>query len=271
MMSNYDFNTLSFNKDRHNQRIAFKKKIDKLIQHKDTKFYCVNEFTEICEYIYNKFVGIDLSDVNIYICDHKILNRMGFGNIGGFFCEEFNLIIIKNRTKTVLSRGKFNKIMSQYQADVEIDDILVHELMHAVSAKMDRNSRRFSHMEEVFVYTNCIDYYKQKGMSENDIVEKNFLPFCVNDVLNNYKLMSSVFDSLVSVVPEKDIIILKSGSHPSFQRKLSNHAEVIINAIVDRSRQLGHSMISHYHKSNGKSITKKKIHDDTFSRFKLLF
>ena len=125
----------------------------------------------------------------------------------------------------------------------DVEDVIIHELIHAVSHKLGRASKKFSHMEEEFVYTNCVDFYKGKGMSEEDMVNNNFLPFCMQDVQSSQSDMAEVF--ACTNIPLNEVKDLSEQEYTDFCDK---HAEVIISSLKAKAKIRGHSMIDLYKK-----------------------
>jgi uncharacterized protein Yka (UPF0111/DUF47 family) len=183
-----------------------------------------------------------------------------FKYIGGCYIPHLRTILIRDNPNILSSKeqtNKFDQLISKYRASVDVDDVLVHELLHAVSAKMGRASRRFEHMEEEFVYTNCIDFYKQKGMTEDDIVNKNFLPFCMQDVFS----VSREFKKVLSCIG--DTSKFYNGTTNEVESFLSDNAEQLVKEIVKRAKELGQQMINLY---NG-NRNKVEMVDNTELRF----
>ena len=110
------------------------------------------------------------------------------------------------------------------------------------------------HMEEEFVYTNCVDFYKRKGMTEEDIIKNNFFPFLVTDVWSNQKDIREVFNGLIEV---DAFAVLDKKEREKF---LDDNAEVIISRISEKAIQKGYQMIEAYN-TFGHEISKVSVKD----------
>ena len=123
-------------------------------------------------------------------------------------------------------------------------------------------------MEEEFVYTNCIDFYKQKGISEADIVNNNFLPFCLHDVYESPEDLGPVFKVVGSSLSE-----VRELSQRQYSAFLNKHAETIVPMIKEIAQKKSHHMIELYHKYGAEMyITNatKPVDDPASLRFSAL-
>lgn len=218
---------------------------------------------EILAYIAEKFPEVDVSKVPIYICNHADMAKVGFAHMGGCYIHHLGLILVARFiTANKSSRNKFERLMKKYQATATTTDIIVHELFHAASAKMERSSRKGVHMEEHFVYSNCIDFYKRKGMSEDDIINNNFLPFFIEDVFTLRGEMQKIIRSL----SDDGINVDDYYADKESQRKFtSRNAEVLVEKIVSRARKMGHRMIKLHNDPKGDDVA------DSFQSWNMRF
>ncbi|MHA2279351.1 MAG: hypothetical protein ACXAC5_00460 [Promethearchaeota archaeon] len=192
----------------------------------------------------SKFPDVDISDVSIYIADPEIIEKEGFKDMGGCYIDLLKVILVKNKIEKSKVRGKFKTLIHEAcDLKVDVEDVLIHELIHAISYKINRSSSRYRHMEEEFVYTNCIDFYKQKGMSEEDIVNNNFLPFCLYDVYGSREEMGSIFTAVGSSLSE-----VQAMAKVEYSRFLNKQAEKIVPMIKKMAQDRAFHMIKLYHK-----------------------
>ncbi len=233
-------------KQRKNQLEKLRRKAKTVIQNPQTKKLCIDvDFPKIDQYLRGKFPEVDISDVDVYATSPQVFNRAWKG-MGGCYIDMLKSIFVKDdhEDQTKGKQDKFQKLMGGWcKMSVDIEDVLVHELIHAVSHKIGRASSKYRHMEEEFVYTNCIDFYHDKGMTDDEIVDNNFLPFCVHDVYSSRSDLNKMFFKIDTSL--SDVQGMTNGEYKKF---LSKHAEILVPAIVIRARERAHHMIEVYHK-----------------------
>ncbi len=196
-------------------------------------------------YDYLKKFNVNIIGVPIYMCTPMQFERAGLGFASGCFIPKACAVFIKDQNKkAVVSNNRFDQVVNKYSLKASIDDVVVHEMLHAVSFLMRRSSNKNIHMEEEFVYMNSIEYYMGKGMSEEDIVKKIFLPFSMQDVLMSPKYMNEFVLEIDSSV---NFSALPEDKKMSF---LNIHAEAVSERIYNKGMSLGMGMIN-YFKKNG--------------------
>jgi len=219
-------------------------KVARITQHPLTVERDITDYPEIHAYIESRFPKVDVSDIVIYVADPGVIDKAGWKDIGGCYIDLLKVILVKNKITDKKVRGKFKKMVQDLCAmKVDVEDVVVHELIHAVSHRINRASSKYSHMEEEFVYTNCIDFYKQKGMTEEDIVNNNFLPFCLYDVYGSAEDLSPVFAAVGS-----SLATVREMSKQSYSSFLNKHAETIVPMIKEIAQKRAYHMIDLYHK-----------------------
>lgn len=189
-----------------------------------------------------KFPNLDLSDITIYQTSSTTMNRAGFKEAGGLFVAHMKIILLRRNIEIEADRrGAFNRELDKaIKTKVATEDVLVHEMLHAVSAKA-RSGRQFSFGEEEFVYTNAVEFYKAEGKSEEDIINQTLIPFCITDVLSDRKEMTEIFAKLRSSgLPIPDMFKVPK---ESYRNIMDTHAKKVVPMIVGRAREIGHEMI----------------------------
>lgn len=262
-----------------NQKISHKRKIardrifrraEQVINHRLTEEKHLIDFPAVSDFLNTKFPDVDLSVIRLYIAPPRVIEKSGLKDIGGCYIRDKKIILVKNEINHhYKAKGKFQRMMRDacnMKADVE--DVVVHEFIHAVSDIIGRSLSRYRHMEEEFVYTNCIDFYRQKGMSDEDIVNNNFLPFCLQDIYESTKEMKKIFGEANKTIDE-----IRQMSEEEYQRFLNKNAEAIIPLVKNRAQEKAYKMIELYHKYGAqmyKISSNKVIEDETVMRFSSL-
>ena len=262
-----------------NQQISRKRKLarekvfrqaDRVIIHALTEQKQLADFPAVADYLSSKFPDVDLFVIHLYVTPPKVIEKAGWKDIGGCYIRDKRVILVKSEINHhYKAKGKFQSMMRDVcnmKADVE--DVIVHEFIHAISDLIGRSLSRYQHMEEEFVYTNCIDFYYKKGMSDDDIVNNNFLPFCLQDIYESTKEMSNIFSKVNRTVDE-----IRQMTKEEYTRFLNKNAEVIIPLIKMRAQEKAHKMIELYHKYGvqmHKTSSAEVVEDETAMRFSSL-
>lgn len=214
-------------------------RVDEIIQDRSTVQKDITDFAEINKYLDKKFPNIDTSDVKIYLVEPYCMKKHGFNDCGGCYIDFLKCILAKNRIVTMSgTKWQFERLMKRYSTKLDVEDVIVHEMIHAVSAAANRGGAgrsKYTFEEEEFVYTNSVDFYKEKGMKEQEIVNSVFLPFCVYDIVQDQSEMNKICT--------KQRITRSKGF-------MNIHASVLVPIIVKKAREMGLHMID-LHKEYG--------------------
>lgn len=222
-------------------------KINQLIKRSDTNKKELSDFPSVYNYITKGFPSVNVGDVPVYLTSDKGMSFCGFGHAGGLYVPHMRIVFVRKNLSIGSSLSSaFDKALDVCMKNkVEVEDVLVHEMIHAVSSESGRSNRVFSFDEEEFVYTNSINFYKQKNMSDMDIVNKIFLPFCVQDVLSNKTLIGQILFDIcnkynieeVSVEDQKKVIKI-----------FGKYSDDSVSMVIDLARNMGMKMIDLYNK-----------------------
>lgn len=222
---------------------ALARRSKKIIRHPLTVKKFIKDFPLVNTYITSKFSGVDISEIPIYIASNVAMDKNGFGDCGGcYISAPEKLILLKKNIRMgggSKSQPRFDRVLqNKIKCKVITEDVLVHEMIHAVSDASNMSGRQFTFSEEEFVYTNSVDFYVQKGMSDEQIVVGNFLPFCTKDVIQ-----TQLRDVLFSVDPDLDF-----SDYPLMLKYCDKNANRVTDIILDRAKDMGRQMIALYRK-----------------------
>ena len=230
--------------DRKAELESEKRQVLRIIKSRSTLKKSLLDYPPVEKYLQEKFPEIDITDISIYVTSPRVMRSCkSFKNCAGVYLPFMKTILMKSIVHMMggSDKGLFNRLLSKEKIKTEVEDILVHEAMHAISGAANRSGRRYRVDEEEFAYTNCIDFYKQKGMSDVDIINKVYLPFCVCEVME--RDLKKMCDSLPH---SKDL---------KFDDKfLDKHASFLVPKVLEKARGMGFSMIELYNKW-GRGIT----------------
>ncbi len=261
-MSYYTILQKRINRDRQ----ELEEKLDRILRSKKTRQIYLSDYPLIQEYLNSRFPNIDVSAVKIYVSTPKVISAAGFPEIGGCYIRHLKLILLKN--KMTIGSGdfdnKFDRLLNDsVSCSADVEDVLVHELLHAVSDAAGRSLSRYEKAEEEFVYSTSLDFLLSKGMTEDDAINNNFIPFFLNSVMANRKVMSGIFVELkrarqsVSVVPTEEQF-----SSKRVKDFMSKYANFIVPRVIDSARQKAQEMIDRYREHGLKSLASS----DNFDR-----
>ena len=250
-------------------------------RHKQTrKIDLAVDYPNIKSYLTDKFPKVQISHIPIYVVDNDYISRKGFKYCGGFFLRDPACIIVKeDPAKSSISKTKqsrINKLLSKHMYKATLEDVILHECIHAVSFTMGRYSRVHSHMEEEFVYTNSVDYYLKGDIKEDQevafsVIDKVFLPFLVNDIVNSKIRMEKIVLSLGLNDVEIKHYFNTRGQAKKYEQFMSKHADLIEPAIIKIAHSNGHTMIKKYRTLNNTGLTqsiKNEMIDTNITRSK---
>lgn len=245
------------------------RRVERVIRSDLTKKKQLSDFPAVDEYLNSKFPDVDLSSILFYVAPPRVIEKLG-KDTGGCYIREKKVILVKNEiVHHQKTKGKFQRMMRDsctMKADVE--DVVVHEFIHAISDIIGRSLSKYRHMEEEFVYTNCIDFYHQKGMTDDDIVNNNFLPLCLQDIYKSPKEMKNIFEHVNHTVDA-----IRQMTEEEYEAFLNKHANELVPLIRSRAQEKAHKMIELYHKYGAhmhKTSSTEVIEDKTAMRFSSL-
>lgn len=242
-----------------------KKLMELISNHKDTrKVNLSEEYPKIKSYLENKFNNINIEHVPIYVVNNDYISRKGFKYCGGFFLKDPESIVVKQfpgKLSSNKKKSKINHILSESMGKSTLEDVILHECIHAVSSTMKRYSRVKTHMEEVFVYTNSVDYYTSNNQETVDsVIGRVFLPFLVNDIISSRKSMKKIVLSLELDDNELkkyfSIINSKRANRETIKEYdifMDKYAEIIVPEIIKNAKENGRDMVKKYVTLNSSS------------------
>lgn len=234
-MNQYDYylgKVKEYNNKDKEYREGIKNNINKIKSLKTTKLIKYPEYKEAFDYVYGLFPFSDVKEVEIYICSRRMLEKLGYKGVGGFFEKVLKTVIISDDLN-------FSNIKSIAKVKITTDEVIVHELLHYVS---DTQKKKISsvEMEEEFAYGNSIGYLKSKGYSNEDIVENNFLPFLVQTI-DTQKILKSIL-----VKNGWDLDLLKRSTKEKQKTVSKKYSLEITEAIKTEARKKGLNLIEIY-------------------------
>lgn len=253
---------------RKNARDKVFERIERVVMSSLTQKKQLSDFPAVDKYLGLKFPDVDLSVVKLYLASPKVMEKSGWADIGGCYIRDKRTILVKDDINhRYKAKGKFQRLMrSTCRMVADVEDVVIHEFIHAVSDLIGRALSKYRHMEEEFVYTNCIDFYRQKGMDDESIVNNNFLPFCLQDVFESPKELLSVFAQIDKTIDIHNI------SEERYQKLLNTNADDLVPLFKKKAQEKAHKMIELYHKYGAqmhKTSSVKTTEDMRFSSLDL--
>jgi len=240
------------------------KRVNRIKSSVETTEKRIDDFPEIHAYLQKHFPKINLGDIPIYMTSPRVMDRNGFEDAGGCYINYFKAIFVKNRIRVKDSGGgRFAAALyKKTSCAIDPEDVVMHELMHALSARVRSGAgARFRNNEEEFVYTNCVDFYRSKGRSDEEIIKTSFLPFCIQDAMSDKDVMLGFWSQLGIEFPvRKDYT--KVDYEKKVQRLFDNNASFMATAIFDAAMERSFKMIDLHNKYG-----RQQIHTNTSPDF----
>lgn len=161
-----------------------KESLEKIRSHKFTRKITPQDFPSAFEYMDKIFPKANVRDCDVYIAKRSLLDRIGYKGVGGFYSKVEKIVVIPDEMpeiavpKNTTGKTRWKSI----RAMLTVEEILVHELCHYVSAKICTTAQTMQ-MEEEFAYGNMVDFCRSRGRTDEDIVLNVFLPYLFNVIL----------------------------------------------------------------------------------------
>lgn len=226
-------------------------RVNKIKNSTETTEKRISDFPEIHAYFKNNFPKVDLSGIPIYMTSPRVMDRNGFKSAAGCYIDAFKSIFVKNsiRIKSSSNEGKFAIALHKLTScAIDPEDVVMHELMHALSAKVRSGAGvRFRNSEEEFVYTNCVDFYRSKGRSDEEIIKSSFLPFCIHDVMSDKDIMIQLWNQIGVKLPKPEEYT-EDEYYKRITKIYNNNASAIADLIVSVAKERSLKMIDSYNK-----------------------
>jgi hypothetical protein len=225
---------------------TIKENIDKIKNHDDTVIIKYPQHKEAFDYVDNLYPKEDVKSVVVYHCNQKFLSRLGYKGVGGFFEKVMKTVVLSS-----LDHGSSKKY--SITAKIEIDEVLVHELLHYV-CDCEGVRKSSVEVEEEFAYGNSIGYLRSKGMSDEDIVNNNFLPFFVS-IADNKKVIKKIL-----LQNEYDLKEFSTYSIKRQNKILGRFKKTIFEEIKQTSFDKAMELIAIYSDSDDEVVCEEKSH-----------
>jgi len=236
-----------------------REKIWNLVGHGDEAMKTfLGAYPAVDEYVSKKFPEKNFSNIPVYLVASQRMDKNGFMGVGGLYDPESKQILIRRSWHHKEQTSRFDVCLNRYRARVEREDIIVHEFMHAASHLINRASRKYKNMEEKFAYQECIGFYRRKGMSDEEIINNNFLPFFIQEVLTSRPRMLNVMFNFRDATGQENASSKLDLPYKRFYKYLNTNAFLITKHIVAMARDMASAMIENKDKKDI-SLKNKKI------------
>jgi hypothetical protein len=245
-------NRVKREKEKKNFEIT-KQNIEKIREHISTKIINYPEYEEAFDYVDELFPYSNAKLVTIFEASPRFLEKAGFGGIGGLYTKIHNTVII---TKTP------HKKPCKYTVSAKItrDEVMVHELLHYCYFEEGRNSNSTA-LKEEFAYGWSVNYLRQKGHSDDDIVKYNFLPYL-------YSIVKTEMFKKILIQQKIKIDEYNSFSMKKKERMFGRYVKSLHASSVKEATKKGHIIIDIYDRKRNNSS--QDIEPEKINKFKLL-
>ena len=128
---------------------------------------------EAFDYVAHIFPDIGVETIDVRQATPLLLKKVGYDGIGGFFERITKTVIV---AAYQLVSNKSNKY--SIKAKLKRDEVIVHELLHYCHNEI--GSSPSVNLKEEFAYGWSVGYLREKGYTDAEIIEFNYLPYLYN-------------------------------------------------------------------------------------------
>ena len=215
-------------------------KIETIIDSDDKVVIKYPEYREAFDYVESKFPGLNVLNVTIFKVPRKSLEKAGYGGVGGLYVFHKKQVIVSDDPTGGMSGKKSIK------ANLSVDEVIVHELLHYVSHKFSNSNSVL--MEEEFAYGNSVPYLLSKGYTDKEIVIGNMLPF-LYDQVDDQKVLTSVLKKKNITKAQFNSILRsakKEGNKSKYQPSIDAIFEETHDAVKQKAYEAGMLLVDKY-------------------------
>lgn len=144
-------------------------KSEKIKKNASTKRILYEDYPESFDYVAKIFPGIDVRGIDIFQATPLLMQKMSYDGIGGFF-DRITKTVIISAHRLVSPNKKFT-----VKAKLSKDIIIVHELLHYCHNEVGLSPSM--NMKEEFAYGWSLGYMRQKGYTDEEVINDNFMPY----------------------------------------------------------------------------------------------
>ena len=216
------------------------------------------DFKESYDYADNLFPRAKAKDAIIYKVASKDLEKMGYGEAGGFYDSVTKIIVIAG------VRHASPNIDKRYFISVKVsnDEVIVHELCHYCYVSLGRSSVSME-MQEEFAYGWSVGYLRQKGYSDEYIIKYNFLPY----------FMKVCYPSATKkILAQNGISNAQYNSFSRFKKKEfdKTYGKKIFLIAKEMGIEYGWKLIKLYKNKENVNMKSTEIDEENSSRYNIL-
>ena len=213
---------------------SHKKKIEKIKKSSGVLRIGYPEYKESFDYVDNLFSTSKVKEVVLYKASARLLEKLGFGEAGGFYDKSSKIIVFSGR--------KRREKQSKYAVcgKLEADEVIAHELLHYCYFKEGKSCISIP-LQEEFAYGWSLGYLRGKGYSDEEIIKYNYLPF----------LYSTVRDDIIRRVFLRNNITIEEYNCVSPKKKrwiFKKHMKEIHEESLKLANEKGRKLIFIYSK-----------------------
>lgn len=252
-------------KMREMHRNAFRKQaelslvhLDKIERHILTEVLQWPDFKDAYDYVDKLFPEANVKSIKIYKCDPDLLGKLGYKGVGGFFNRIFQVVVIPSSVVKQTQKTMWDSI----QAKLTFDEVMVHELLHYSSSNQKKGVYSID-LEEEFAYGHSVAYLRQKGYSDKDIINNNFMPYLIGTINSSKIARQIIIDAGYDV---KELVL---ASEEKQKRIFKKYEKQIFELVKQKAFEKGLEIINMYSTNNIDTISEVKINDGS-SRFNMM-
>lgn len=232
-----------------------KKNINNIKKNSSTILKNIVDFDRVFVFLANQYPKLidSLKDIPVYIVKNEVLDKNGFKHANGGYVPSLKVILIRefssvfNSSSTVKFLNELNKKLNK---QINTEDIVLHEFLHAVSYLSNRLSRFYTNTEEEFVFTSCIPFYRNLGLDDNYIINVVFMAFAINNVISSKQEMMQIFQECKKELNLKIVPWEKDYSPSQYKKFLNLYSDFLTTKVSEVSKKYALKIINNYNTFN---------------------
>lgn len=203
-------------------------RIKKITSHAKSRTILYPEYGSAFDYVHCLYPFAHVRSATVYQVPRAVCEAIGYTGAGGFFDTQSKIVVITDCVETDYPSPM--KIM----AKMTPDEVLCHELIHyAANYKNPVSSRG---VEEEIAYGKSIGYLREKGRSDDDIIDNVMLPYLIGCV--------NPWNCLYRIAQSRSITMSEIGKMD--ENEINKRFGTQLNALCrDEARKMGKIMIAH--------------------------
>jgi hypothetical protein len=216
--------------DRQRRVELSRERIKRITSNKASRLIRYPTYMNAFDYVHGLYPYAHVRSATVYQVPRSVSEEAGYRGAGGFFDIQSKIVVITDCVEVD------DPIPFTFQAQIEPDEVLCHELIHfAANYKNPVSSRQ---VEEEIAYGKSVGYLKLKGHSDDHIIDNIMMPYLVSYV--------NTWDVIYRMLRERGISMTAFAnlSPEQVEKQLGSYQTFFRSRCVEEARRLGMAIIT---------------------------